>query len=225
MVIKSHYFHLLEEPLNQTESSESPWSSQNQNSIRFKNFWRFNLISISVSISQVRIGLNRIGYLSKLLSIRKFIFSVESRVSFSLFQSGEMVRLFLTLSPAISRLNIYCGISILATYHHSLRLQKHNKLKTKTPDFSLISPSASSNYQRTGFYSTGTRISSLPKSEISKFDDNLVVLGIETSCDDTAAAVVSSHLIIFCLFFSLSFTCVNLLVHQHFLILEFVGFR
>ncbi|KAL1223594.1 putative tRNA N6-adenosine threonylcarbamoyltransferase [Cardamine amara subsp. amara] len=104
-----------------------------------------------------------------------------------------MVRLFLTLSPAISRLNIYPRISLLATYHHSLRLQKHHKLKTETPTSSSISPSSSSNLQRKHFYSTGTRISCLTKSEISKFDDNLVVLGIETSCDDTAAAVVRGN--------------------------------
>ncbi|XP_020883227.1 probable tRNA N6-adenosine threonylcarbamoyltransferase, mitochondrial isoform X2 [Arabidopsis lyrata subsp. lyrata] len=90
-----------------------------------------------------------------------------------------MVRLFLTLSPAIPRFNLFPGISILAT-----------KLRTKTPAFSLISPSSSPNFQRTRFYSIGTRIYySLPNSENSNFDDTLVVLGIETSCDDTAAAV------------------------------------
>ncbi|CAA0377026.1 putative tRNA N6-adenosine threonylcarbamoyltransferase [Arabidopsis thaliana] len=104
-----------------------------------------------------------------------------------------MVRLFLTLSPAISRFNLYPGISILARNNNSLRLQKHHKLKTKTPTFSLISPSSSPNFQRTRFYSTGTRISSLPYSENPNFDDNLVVLGIETSCDDTAAAVVRGN--------------------------------
>lgn len=96
-----------------------------------------------------------------------------------------MVRLFLTLSPAIPRLNLCPGISILAT-----------KLRTKTPAFSLISPSSSPKFQRTRFYSTGTRIYSLPNSENSNFDDNLVVLGIETSCDDTAAAVVSPFLLL-----------------------------
>lgn len=123
---------------------------------------------------------------------------VSVSLTLSFFRFGEMVRLFLTLPPAISRLNIYPGISILAS-NPSLRLQKHQKLKTGTPTFSLISPSSSSNYQRTRFYSTGTRIASLPKSQNSNFDDNLVVLGIETSCDDTAAAVVSlfNHILVF----------------------------
>ncbi|KAG2326217.1 hypothetical protein Bca52824_008945 [Brassica carinata] len=46
---------------------------------------------------------------------------------------------------------------------------------------------------RTRSCSTGTRVSSLPKIESSKLDDGLVVLGIETSCDDTAAAVVRGN--------------------------------
>ncbi|ESQ39158.1 hypothetical protein EUTSA_v10001427mg [Eutrema salsugineum] len=105
-----------------------------------------------------------------------------------------MVRLFLTLSPAIFRLNISPRISILAT-SPSLRLQKHQKhrLITKTHTFSPIAPSSSIKFHSTRFHSTGTRVYSLPKSENSKFDDNLVVLGIETSCDDTAAAVVRGN--------------------------------
>ncbi|CAH8330341.1 unnamed protein product [Eruca vesicaria subsp. sativa] len=102
-----------------------------------------------------------------------------------------MVRLFLTLSPAISRL------SFLAAASPSLnRLQRHHFDKLK-PKISLISPSSSaSNFQRTGS-SCSTRTirvsSSLPKSESSKLDDGLIVLGIETSCDDTAAAVVRGN--------------------------------
>ncbi|VVB03440.1 unnamed protein product [Arabis nemorensis] len=103
-----------------------------------------------------------------------------------------MVRLILTRSPAIFRLNIIPGISYLAT-SSLLQKKQRQKLKTKTQTFSLISPSSSSNFQRTRFYSTGARISFLPETESSKFDDNLVVLGIETSCDDTAAAVVRGN--------------------------------
>ncbi|CAH2057893.1 unnamed protein product [Thlaspi arvense] len=105
-----------------------------------------------------------------------------------------MVRRFLTLSPAISRLNFNPRISFLAA-SPSLGLQKHYnyKLKTKIPTISLISPSSALNFRRTRSYSTGTRVHSLPKSETSKFDDNLVVLGIETSCDDTAAAIVRGN--------------------------------
>ncbi|CAH8320057.1 unnamed protein product [Eruca vesicaria subsp. sativa] len=97
-----------------------------------------------------------------------------------------MVRLFLTLSPAISRL------SFLAAASPSLRLQRHHFHKLK-PKISLI---AASNFQRTGS-SCSTRTtrvsSSQPKSESSKLDDGLIVLGIETSCDDTAAAVVRGN--------------------------------
>ncbi|CAN6832596.1 unnamed protein product, partial [Brassica oleracea] len=101
-----------------------------------------------------------------------------------------MVRLFHTLSPAISRLNfIYPRIFLTAS--PSIKLQRnhvHNKLKPK------ISPSSSSNFQRTRAYSTTTRVSSLTKRESWKLDDDgLVVLGIETSCDDTAAAVVRGN--------------------------------
>lgn len=102
-----------------------------------------------------------------------------------------MVRLFHTLSPAISRLGFLAASP-------SLRLQRHHFYKLKTK----ISPSSASNLQRTRAYSTGNRVSSLPKRESSKLDDDdgLVVLGIETSCDDTAAAVVSTHLVCFFLF-------------------------
>ncbi|KAL0862251.1 hypothetical protein Bca101_041369 [Brassica carinata] len=96
-----------------------------------------------------------------------------------------MVRLFLTLSPAISRLSFLAASP-------SLRLQRHHFHKPK-PKISMISPSSASNFQRTRSCSTGTRVSSLPRSKSSKLDDGLVVLGIETSCDDTAAAVVRGN--------------------------------
>lgn len=166
-MVKLFYFYLLK-PSKSEKRFQSPWSSQNRNSNRFgfKPDWASTRVIFSAPHSS------------------------SFRLSLSLSVLSEMVRLFLTLPPAISRLSIYPGISILAT-NPSLRLQKHHKLKTETTTFSLISPSSSSNYQRTRFYSTGTRIASLPKSQNSNFDDNLVVLGIETSCDDTAAAVVS----------------------------------
>ncbi|CAN6995020.1 unnamed protein product [Brassica rapa subsp. trilocularis] len=100
-----------------------------------------------------------------------------------------MVRRFLTLSPVISRLNLNPGIFLAAS--PSLRLQRQN-LK---PKISIISPSSASTFQRTRAYTTRTRVSSsLPRSESWKLDDDgLVVLGIETSCDDTAAAVVRGN--------------------------------
>ncbi|CAN7103418.1 unnamed protein product [Brassica rapa subsp. narinosa] len=100
-----------------------------------------------------------------------------------------MVRRFLTLSPAISRLNLNPGSFLAAS--PSLRLQRQN-LK---PKISLISSSSASTFQRTRAYTTRTRVSSsLPRSESWKLDDDgLVVLGIETSCDDTAAAVVRGN--------------------------------
>ncbi|XP_010506467.1 PREDICTED: LOW QUALITY PROTEIN: probable tRNA N6-adenosine threonylcarbamoyltransferase, mitochondrial [Camelina sativa] len=104
-----------------------------------------------------------------------------------------MVRLFFTLSPTISRFSIYPGISsVLAATNTSLRLRRqHHQFKTKTPTLPLASPSSSSspNFKRTRFYSTGARIF----SNSNYFDDNLVVLGIETSCDDTAAAIVRGN--------------------------------
>ncbi|CAN8318564.1 unnamed protein product [Cochlearia groenlandica] len=102
-----------------------------------------------------------------------------------------MVRLSLTLSPAILRLINFPGVSFLSTSSSSLRLRNHYTIKTQT--FSPISPSSPSGFQGKRLYSTGTRIFSIPKSEASKFDDNLIVLGIETSCDDTAAAIVRGN--------------------------------
>lgn len=154
-------FPFLLDPLNETEGSQLPGLAKTE--IRLDKWNRIWFI------------LNRIEHVSKPHAVLDLLRTVSSFPP--LFRSGEMVRLFLSLSPAISRLNIYPVISLLATYHHSLRLQKHSKLT-----FSFISPSSSSNFQRKHFYS---------KSETSILDDKLVVLGIESSCDDTAAAVVS----------------------------------
>ncbi|XP_010544638.1 PREDICTED: probable tRNA N6-adenosine threonylcarbamoyltransferase, mitochondrial [Tarenaya hassleriana] len=101
-----------------------------------------------------------------------------------------MVRQFLTLSPAISRLNVFPRNSLLSILP-SRRLQKdhHTQQKLVSPTLSLVSSSSPVRC----FSSNGTRVPFLPSNEISKLDENLVVLGIETSCDDTAAAVVRSN--------------------------------
>lgn len=164
----------------------STCSSLNRTSRLFNYFGWEHIYRISGLIQCL--GLNRIGHFY-------FIYFSALRLLLSV-SVGEMVRLFHTLSPAISRLNfIHPRIFLAAS--PSIRLQRnhvHNKLKPK------ISPSSSSKFQRTRAYSTTTRVSSLTKRESWKLDDDgLVVLGIETSCDDTAAAVVSP----FGLYFSL----------------------
>lgn len=70
----------------------------------------------------------------------------------------------------------------LTTFPTIRQLRQHKKLQ-----FHFIS----ANFTTTHFNSHKTQLSKVENG------DNLVVLGIETSCDDTAVAVVSLHILVF----------------------------
>ncbi|KAK6140994.1 hypothetical protein DH2020_025261 [Rehmannia glutinosa] len=91
-----------------------------------------------------------------------------------------MASLLCSISPTISRLSLLHKSSL-----HFIRIQGQRGLRGPTPPF-----------LRTSFSPLSTQFSCSPKGQILKAvgqDEDLVVLGIETSCDDTAAAVVRSN--------------------------------
>lgn len=100
-----------------------------------------------------------------------------------------MVGLVLSVSSTFSRLNLFLKPPLpytLRTLRTQLRQQKPQpSWYFSSPSFNFISTSNSlSTTSNFDFPKTQNRISST--------GDDLVVLGIETSCDDTAAAIVSS---------------------------------
>ncbi|KAK6918549.1 Gcp-like domain [Dillenia turbinata] len=97
-----------------------------------------------------------------------------------------MASMLTTISSTITRLNLLQKGSIFLTTR-TLRkpLYQQILLRKNRPNFFVMS---TSNYAST-LFSTSPNFSKNGTSE----DDQLVVLGIETSCDDTAAAVVNSN--------------------------------
>ncbi|KAI3743791.1 hypothetical protein L1987_56858 [Smallanthus sonchifolius] len=94
-----------------------------------------------------------------------------------------------TLSSTISRLNLLAELS-----------HNHNTIRIFRALSCSLKPQKSSYHRRLFKSSFSSANSSSSTSNCSKtlgsdlvFNDNLVVLGIETSCDDTAAAVVRSN--------------------------------
>lgn len=102
-----------------------------------------------------------------------------------------MASLASSLSCTVSRLNLFAELSL---NYHSIRIYRTlssnlRPMKSLYHHRSFNSPFSS--------YTCKSTISNCSKTLGSNtvFYDNLVVLGIETSCDDTAAAVVSKTLL------------------------------
>ncbi|XVF73423.1 hypothetical protein PTKIN_Ptkin12aG0200700 [Pterospermum kingtungense] len=96
----------------------------------------------------------------------------------------------LTLPSTIFRLNLVPKSSIIIpfTFKSFDLLKPHNQQRLRPFSYPLLSSPSSLNSSATTHFSTFTSSAS-PKS----FNDELVVLGIETSCDDTAAAIVRGN--------------------------------
>ncbi|KAL4585863.1 hypothetical protein LXL04_010490 [Taraxacum kok-saghyz] len=100
-----------------------------------------------------------------------------------------MASLASTLSCTISRLNLFAELSL---NHHSIRIYRTLSSKLRPMNSLYHRRVFKSSFPSTTIKSTTSNCS---KNTSLKpvYDDNLVVLGIETSCDDTAAAVVRSN--------------------------------
>ncbi|KAF6174352.1 hypothetical protein GIB67_014528 [Kingdonia uniflora] len=90
--------------------------------------------------------------------------------------ANKMPRFIPMFSSTFSRLNLLLKPQLPSSIR-SLRAQLKQQHQQRRHQWSCFSMSSISN-------------SSKPQNSISAVKDNLVVLGIETSCDDTAAAVV-----------------------------------
>ena len=97
-----------------------------------------------------------------------------------------------TLSSTISRLNLLAELS--HNHHRTIRFFRTLSSKSRPHNSFYPLRSFKSSFSSANFEST---ISNCSKALGSNpvFNDNLVVLGIETSCDDTAAAVVSKTIL------------------------------
>ncbi|KAK9266967.1 hypothetical protein L1049_012636 [Liquidambar formosana] len=95
-----------------------------------------------------------------------------------------MVSFVLTLSSTFSRLNLLPKTSLV----HTVRALR--TLQQRKPTWSLYNSSFKSISAQ---ISTSNLNSPKPHAENVGIGDDLVVLGIETSCDDTAASVVRSN--------------------------------
>lgn len=77
---------------------------------------------------------------------------------------------------------------------HTKLITLSSKHKLGKSQFQFIRTQLSANYSTTQFNSHKTQIPNMQNG------DDLIILGIETSCDDTAAAVVSLLLLLLLLF-------------------------
>ncbi|GMI75841.1 glycoprotease 1 [Hibiscus trionum] len=100
-----------------------------------------------------------------------------------------MVSSLLTLPSTFSRLNLLPKSSILIpfTYEALNSLKSHKQQRLRPLNHPLLYFPSSFNSSATHFSTSRNPVSS------KSFDDDLVVLGIETSCDDTAAAIVRGN--------------------------------
>ncbi|OVA19523.1 Gcp-like domain [Macleaya cordata] len=98
-----------------------------------------------------------------------------------------MVGLVLSLSSTFSRLNLL----LKPPLPYTLRtLRTHLRQQKQQPNLYIVSPPFNS--ISTSTFTTSNFDSPKTQTRISATGNDLVVLGIETSCDDTAAAVVRS---------------------------------
>ncbi|XP_024988052.1 probable tRNA N6-adenosine threonylcarbamoyltransferase, mitochondrial isoform X1 [Cynara cardunculus var. scolymus] len=101
-----------------------------------------------------------------------------------------MASLAPTLSCTISRLNLLAELS--HNHHRTIRFFRTLSSKSRPQKSFYPRRSFKSSFSSANFESTSS-ICSKALGSNPVFNDNLVVLGIETSCDDTAAAVVRSN--------------------------------
>ncbi|XP_042509843.1 probable tRNA N6-adenosine threonylcarbamoyltransferase, mitochondrial [Macadamia integrifolia] len=100
-----------------------------------------------------------------------------------------MVAFVLAFTPTVSRFNLLLKRSLPHTGRRSLTcLRPQNRIQRPT-----LSPVISSLGSRAVCFSISSLNSSKVQNGTSGTDKDLVVLGIETSCDDTAAAVVRGN--------------------------------
>ncbi|XP_062091617.1 probable tRNA N6-adenosine threonylcarbamoyltransferase, mitochondrial isoform X2 [Humulus lupulus] len=98
----------------------------------------------------------------------------------------------MALSSTFSRLNLLPKPSLI--FLRSWKPLLLNRSSKLLPPASTSSSSSLSSFSAYCSSSTSTNSTSpAPKSPITEAQDDLIVLGIETSCDDTAAAVVRSN--------------------------------
>ncbi|XP_030491731.2 probable tRNA N6-adenosine threonylcarbamoyltransferase, mitochondrial isoform X2 [Cannabis sativa] len=99
----------------------------------------------------------------------------------------------MALSSTFSRLNLFPKPSFI--FHRSWKpLLLNRSSKLLPPTTSSSSPSSLNSFTAYCSILTSENSTSIaPKNPFMKAQDDLIVLGIETSCDDTAAAVVRSN--------------------------------
>lgn len=123
--------------------------------------------------------------------------------------SEEMGSLVPTLSSTISRLNFFPKPLFSHTNIRGFRVLEKLQHKRQRPTFySFNSSSKSLSTANTTMFTSNFSSPKPHNQNPVAANENLVILGIETSCDDTAAAVVISLSLYICIY-----ACIIMLVY------------